>query len=768
MRWQESPGSTWDDPGQSADEEWPEIQGWSILRRLSSGSQGTVWLGVQASTGREAALKIVALSGLAGRARARFDREMELIGTLRHPGIVTLIDGGEAPGWLWFAMEHVRGCDLDEWIAAMPPRSLHERLNLFVLICDAVHHAHQRGVIHRDLKPANIRVDEHGMPRILDFGLGKGIGALPNTVAMTNPGAFAGTWTHASPEQVRGEAATLDTRTDVYSLGVILYEMLTGSHPHPGARDLPTLLTAIISADPMLPSRREKRLPRDLDAITLKALARDAAQRYASVEALASDVRRYREGLPVHARRQGALYVAGKLARRHRLQVALATVLLVALLTALGVAVTEQRRSRQATERAERAAAQARAEADRAVQVQRLMSKLMEGGRLGAPMTGRDVIAQGRQILDTAELDPDVRLLFMSDLVDLMLHFGLADEAAAMAADALSRRDETRPDAGTVRNLQQMGRAYMGLRQNERAAEFLARAVAMRQATGRSDEADYYDQLMMGVALVGVDRLAAREAFARSLESARKAPGVHDGNLIMALGNFASIHADLGEWETSDRLHHELLQREMEQGYGEGDLVHTLKNVAALRLAMGDAVTAESLLREVIRICGQLAGTSNFNNDAIKANLKLAEAVLAQDRGAEAESLARHALEMSAILNGEQAGPTIDALDLLATILRETGRPQEAVVLHERAVRASALMTGTPSTEVARLELNWAKTLEKAGRTAEAATRATRAFAMMRECPPPDEAELVDAAEQVAGFRGLRASNPSAAIAEAH
>jgi len=315
------------------------LPGYRIEGEMYRGGQGIVYRATQIRTKRPVAFKMLLRGSLATtRQRLRFEREAEIVAALRHPGIVTVYDAGYLPdGRFGFAMELIEGVTLDRWSgddAVTSKDQLALRLRLFTAICDAASFAHQHGVIHRDLKPANILVDAEGRPHILDFGIAKAfesdavaplIFGGPEAQAasdkasahQTLPGEFAGTPAYASPEQVSGDPRAIDTRTDVYSLGVILYQLMTGRLPYSVEGSLREVVERITHHKPTPPSAEVPVLDDDIDAIVLRALHKDKERRYASVADLARDVELFLEGRPIETRRDSAWYVVRKTVRRH-------------------------------------------------------------------------------------------------------------------------------------------------------------------------------------------------------------------------------------------------------------------------------------------------------------------------------------------------------------------------------------------------------------------------------------------------------------------
>lgn len=309
------------------------FEGYKIISQIGEGGVGTVWRALQLSTHREVALKVLGTGTFASeKARLRFEREVELTARLEHPNIARIYESGLNRGVYYYTMELFEGEHLDKYIQG---RELTQReiLELIHNVCQTVQYAHQRGVIHRDLKPPNIIVTGDGEPHILDFGLAKTFLEDDKSVTVSLDGDVAGTPAFMSPEQAAGDLNAIDTRSDVYSLGVILFYVLTNRSPYDLSGSHYQILKSIQEQEPIRPSKLIPHLDGDIEAILLKALAKKPAERYQSAAELARDIQCWRDGLPIIARSVNTLYLVRKLITRHRTASIILCLLLVIILS---------------------------------------------------------------------------------------------------------------------------------------------------------------------------------------------------------------------------------------------------------------------------------------------------------------------------------------------------------------------------------------------------------------------------------------------------
>ncbi len=345
------------DTGSSPAESTPKppslhIAGYDLIREIQRGGQGVVYQAIQQSTRRKVAVKVLLPGGHSWKSsQQRFQREIELAAQLRHPNIISIFQSGyTSEGLPYFAMDYVRGLPINDHVRQRK-LDLQETLRLFAEICGAVHAAHQRGIIHRDLKPSNILIDAEGHPRILDFGLAKHL-AAPLDTLVTLSAQVVGTLSYMSPEQASGNPEQVDQRTDVYSLGVMLYELLTGRLPHPVSGSIAEMLRNVAETPPDPPARSWTAtsgisgsrthstqgcpIDGDVETIVLKAMAKIPQRRYQTAAQLEQDIRRYLGGEPIAARRDSLAYLlrirSRKAMRRHRISSFCGVVLLATFL----------------------------------------------------------------------------------------------------------------------------------------------------------------------------------------------------------------------------------------------------------------------------------------------------------------------------------------------------------------------------------------------------------------------------------------------------
>ena len=329
-----------------------------IIRLIGEGGMGAVYEAEQEQSRRTVALKIIKPGFVNPELLRRFEMESQALGRLQHPGIAQIYEAGAADTGFglqpYFAMEFIKGRTLSEYVAEHSLKT-RERLEIFAKVADAVHHAHQRGLIHRDLKPGNILVDETGQPKILDFGVARATDSDSQATMQTDLGQLVGTLAYMSPEQVMADPNALDTRSDVYALGVILYELLAGRLPYTISKDLHETIMAIRETDPSRLSAVNRTYRGDIETIVAKALEKDKTRRYASAAEMAADIGRYLRDEPIIARPPTASYQLKKFTRRNKPLVFAAGTIFVVMIAATVVSLREAVVARRAEQTAKTA-----------------------------------------------------------------------------------------------------------------------------------------------------------------------------------------------------------------------------------------------------------------------------------------------------------------------------------------------------------------------------------------------------------------------------
>ena len=635
---------------------------------------GTVWLAEQQEpVSRRVALKVVRAASLAGGEwPLRFEAERRALARLSHPNVAQLYEAGTtAEGHPYFAMERVDGPHLTVYCdrRRLPVR---DRLLLFLDVCAGVTHAHQKGLVHRDLKPSNVLVTEiagRALPKIIDFGIAK---ALDQPLVAAGPTVgLIGTPGYLSPESIaalQGVAET-DIRTDVYALGILLYELLAGALPF--AAELPPveLLRRIRDLDPPRPSARLAELPAaaaeaiagrrgvgrralaqelagDLDWIVLKAIARDREQRYASVASLAADVERHLALLPVEAGPPGFWYRARKLVRRRRGTVAAAALLAVALLggfVARSVEAARANRGAADAEKARLAAEAARSETEKVAGfLVGLFSEASPEQNRGVQVTARELLDRGAtRIRGELGETPLVRARLLHTIAGVYQRLGLFREALPLAQEALGLRESALggDDLLVAQSLRLLAIVEVELGDREAAGERFRRVLAIRERALGSDHPEVGDSLgNLGFFLMQQGRFAeAQPMLERAVAIRRATLGESHPRVAPTLYNLALLHQTQDRPDLAEPLFRHALEIET-AAYGEDHpaVAQGLYGLGNLYRAMGRLDDAEAYLLRALRRYEVMYGAENVETGYI--HLALGQVAFARGRLDEAQA----------------------------------------------------------------------------------------------------------------------------------
>ncbi|MBI5169137.1 MAG: serine/threonine protein kinase [Candidatus Eisenbacteria bacterium] len=681
-----------------------EVDGYRVLGVLGQGGMGIVYLAEQKEPRRRVALKVIRGSAHTDSLHVRlFRREAETLGRLRHPNIGAIYGAGRLPdGRPYFAMELVEGPTLSAYLASRPsPANRAELLHQLALagrIAEAVNYAHQRGVIHRDLKPSNIVVPEatggssasfssSGLPdvKVLDFGLARITDDESQVSMMSDVGEIRGTLPYMSPEQVRGETQTLDVRSDVYTLGVILSEMIAGERPYEvGSASLLHAMKIICEQEPK-PLRDTPsgiaHVDGDLQAIVLKALAKEPERRYSSAAALAEDLERFRHSQPVLARTPSTAYQLRKLVARHKPIVAAAGLALLAIVVSAIVSTAMFVR--------------ARSEAAKARQVSAFLGEMLEGAGPSVAR-GRDT-ALLREILDrTAERvrtelkgQPEVAAGIEHVLGQTYLQIGdlIAAEEHARAAYETRRKLHRGRHPDVAADLSLLADTQW---QRDRLpeADSLARmALEMWRGLEKGPHEGTANALTtLGGIQLDASRFESAEPLLRDgLAMSQQLHPNGDRTVAVALNSLGNLMHYTGRFDQADSLQRLALAMHRRMGGDlNPDVAADLFNMSQVEIDRGRFAAAESLAREGLSVCDRIYTEPHPSHAA--GFLVLAGVYLRTGQFGRADSLARRSLELARSVRGGGEDAVGQALSALGVFSANAGHAEEALDYHRQAL----------------------------------------------------------------------------------
>jgi serine/threonine-protein kinase len=658
-----------------------QVGPWRLLRELGRGGMGQVYLAERADTlySKQVALKLLRFDF--GDLRARFANERRILAALDHPNIARLLDAGaDAGGAPYVAMEYVEGQPITQWCEthALDTRA---RVDLFLKVLDAVQSAHGRLIVHRDLKPANILVDARGEPKLLDFGIAKLVDS--DTRGLTLTGIAPLTPEYASPEQIRGEP--IGTASDIYALGVLLYELVTGARPYRIASNSPIEIeNTVCHAQPAMPSvvARERHAPRidhDLDHVIMKALAKSPGERYASCAHFADDLRRFLGAQPVLATQAGWRYRAGKFVHRHRLAVTIATLVAAALIGSASIAF------HQASAAHEQARV-ARIERDRTQRVNAFLQTMLaaaDPGDLGRNVSVLDVLNRAQRRTER-ELEHDPDMLVATELTLAKTYTALGEFDAARHAGELALEASRQLEDPTIQIEAQLtlGATLYGRGDFSAAYELLtnARNAALAKGTPRQ-QGNSANQL----GLLEDARGNAAQA-QRWLEIAlRELPADALDARAEALNDLALIKGTRGDFAGALVLQRQAVDS-LRSAYPKGHplLAQALSNLAVSLDDNGQRDAAGTVYGEALKMKVDLLGEEHPNVVMTLGSLTYHD-VVGKDTTAALEHGARAWAAAQKLPEDHPAAGY--AANTYAQALLLAGRPKEAVSLIQTSLR---------------------------------------------------------------------------------
>ncbi len=730
----------------------PERVGrYRILGLLGEGGMGSVYLAEQSEpVRRRVALKLIKLGMDSRQLVARFEQERQALALMDHPNIARVLDAGATEtGRPYFVMELVRGDPITSY-CDRNRLSIPERLALFGQVCQAVQHAHQKGIIHRDLKPTNVLVtvaDGAAVPKVIDFGIAKATGAaLVEMTLHTRLGQFVGTPLYMSPEQVGMSGADVDTRTDIYSLGALLYELLTGTTPFDAERlgqasrgeverivreeEPPRPSSRLIALKEAMATTADRRrvgarqlvrqVQGDLDWIVLKCLEKDRTRRYETANGVALEIQRFLRQEPILAGSPGAAYWLRKFVRRHRVGVAAAAaalILLVAGVVGTSVGLLQARAAQR----------QAQAEAAKARAVSEFLTRTFSAANPaedGRDVKVADMLDRAAREIEASLADqPQTAAALRVAIGTTYEGLGLFSEAEVLLRAAMdAQRSTLGPDDGeTLRTSLQWARVSTRLNSPDRPVDTL-REIRSRCATalGAEHPTTLHAGVYVASALKQASLLQEAEAEARAVDEAcRRALPEGDDVRLDAQQELASVLWTLGKNEEATALYRSLLELRERFNGRESPRTISAMNDLGTALADGDGLAeATDLFRRVVEISRRVRGESH--PDTLESWMNFAAVVHLAGEHSEAERLFREVAEGKTRALGADHPQTLNVLNWLAENLGAQGRHREAEQVLRRTREGWIRAVGERHLDTLMSTNNLALTLEAQGSHAEA------------------------------------------------
>jgi serine/threonine protein kinase/tetratricopeptide (TPR) repeat protein len=752
-----------------------------LLRKLGEGGMGTVFQAEQTHpVHRQVALKIIKPGLDSRQVIARFEAERQALALMDHPNIAKVLDVGTVgeasaerqaapedavsgpPPFAvrpYFVMELVTGVPLTQYCDEQRV-TLQERLQLFVPVCRAVQHAHQKGIIHRDLKPSNVLVglyDDKPVPKIIDFGVAKAIGTkLTERTLSTEFGLVIGTLEYMSPEQAQPGQLDIDTRSDIYSLGVLLYELLTGTTPLRAQRleeaALLELLRVVREEDPPRPSTRlstTEHLPSvaanrglepkkltsvvrgDLDWIVMKCLDKDRARRYDTAAGLARDIERYLQDEPVEARPPSAVYRLRKFARKNRRLLVTSVAFVLLLVLGAVASVWQAIRATAAQHLAQANEQQAVAEkgrADEEAAIARAVNDFLQNDLLGQADISNQEQSGARN-----------RAITVRELLD----------RAARAIDT-KFQGQQRTEAAIRLTL---GKAYQALGEYPEAQKHLERSRTLRQRLLGGDHPDTLQSLnsLGSLHLARGQYDAAEPIIQQTLEARRAQLGPDHPDTLDSMDNLGVLLIYRGRFDQAESLYQEIVElRRLRLGPDDPGLLESMNNLAVVYLYRGRFREAEPLLKQVRQGFRDRLGLDHPRTLSCTNNL--ASCCMELNRYDEAEPLYKEVLDARRAKLGPDHPDTLFSMNFVGLVLKQRGKYPEAEPLLRQVLDGRLAKLGPDHVDTLTSECNLASVLAARGRYQEAETLFQKALEGSRAKLGPHHPETLHTLSDVAGF----------------
>ncbi|HST21710.1 MAG TPA: serine/threonine-protein kinase [Blastocatellia bacterium] len=707
---------------------------YKLIRKIGQGGMGAVYLASRADDEykKRVAIKLVKRGMDSEEVLNRFRHERQILASLDHANIARLLDGGTTEDGLpYFVMEYVEGTPVDKYCDEQR-LSINERLNLFRKVCSAIQYAHQNLVVHRDIKPGNILVTSTGEPKLLDFGIAKLLNPelYAQTILTTALTSRLMTPDYASPEQVRGRKIT--TATDIYSLGVVLYELLTGHRPyriesytqeeieriicretiekpstainrivtaHTGAQQTAITPELVSETREGQPDKLRKRLAGDLDNIVLMAMRKEPERRYVSAEQFSEDIRRHLEGLPVIARQDTFAYRASKFIGRNKIAVAVAVAFLILAVTATVLVINQSIRASR--------------ERDKAQRVSQFLVELFNvsdpGEARGNTVTAREILDKGAERIDRELADqPEVQATLMTTIGQVYVKLGLYDAALPLYEKAIATRRKLLGEQSIeyAETLNYLAVLYNSKSDYAKAEQLSREVLAIRRkilGNEHIEVARCLNNIAHTLSEKG-DAQAAEPIFREAIAIHRKVGGNEHNELAITLNNLALMLDNMGRYDEAESLYKESLgMRRKVLGDDHPDVASSLNNLAAVYRRKGDLNSAEAMYIEALALARKSLGEKHPTVATMINNL----AIVLDSKGntQEAERLYRESLELRRKNFGEDNPDVATSLNNLGLLLFNRGDYVEAEKLYHQALAVHRKLLGNEHRAIA-VDLN--------------------------------------------------------------
>jgi tetratricopeptide (TPR) repeat protein len=750
---------------------------YKILQKLGEGGCGVVYMAEQSEPiRRRVALKIIKMGMDTRQVIARFEAERQALALMDHPNIAKVLDAGATEtGRPYFVMELVKGTRITNYCDDNQLSTI-ERLRLFIQVCQAIQHAHQKGVIHRDIKPSNILVTLHDgapVPKVIDFGIAKAIEQpLTEKTVFTALGQFMGTPAYMSPEQAELSGLDLDTRSDIYALGVLLYELLTGRTPFDTKELLKagldemrrrireeepvrpsTRLSTMVEADLTEVAQRRQSEPTklarfirgDLDWIVMRCLEKDRNRRYETANGLAMDVRRHLNNEPVVAGPPTAVYRVRKFARRNKAALLVAVAMAVTLIAATALSTWQAIQAR----RAERLANQRLSESQAMTKFLRRVFESPDPNRDGRTITVAEILGAAATNLDSELADqPATRAELRATLGSTLQELGLPQEALPLQEKALEHfRAVLGPENHrTIQEMNELAVTYREAGRREACLKLFEEILAYELKTVGSNDLHTL-KAMNNVAITYDDAGRFQQAFELKkhvYEVRNKVLGPDDLDTLKAMHNLASSYWELGLVPDALKMQEELMPRLRKALKPEHPMVlQGMNNLASCYFDLGRMDQARRLHEQLLPLCRKVLGPeAPFTMHAMQ---NLANSYAAAGFPDQALKLREQTLELRRKVIGSEHGDTLMSMGFLADSYSEQGRIQEALTLREEAYNIHKKVDGPehPATIYAVSDL--ATSYAATNRQDEGLKLAAEAVALSQKVRGPEHLDTIRA-----------------------